>query len=193
MDEKNILNYFFELGQLKKIEHEGWRLAGVTHPETVAGHALRAAQIGFVLAKMEKYKNPQEVCTMIVFHDIAECRTGDIHKVANRYVKKDEQKAVKDQLKNINEIGDDIFKLWQQVEQRKTTAGIIAKDADLLEQALLSKEYVEQGFSTAQDWIDNVNDYVMTDSAKKILKKLDEVKSTDWWQGLKQIDLQKPE
>ncbi len=93
MNTQNLINFIFELGQLKRIHHEGWKLAGVDTPDTVAEHALRAAQIGFILAKMEGYENPYEVCTMLVFHDIGEARVGDIHKVANRYVTVDEAGA----------------------------------------------------------------------------------------------------
>ncbi|MFA6098581.1 MAG: HD domain-containing protein [Patescibacteria group bacterium] len=188
METKHLLNFFFELGILKKVEHEGWRLAGVEHPESVSDHSLRAAQIGFVLAKLEKHKNAFEVCTMIVFHDIAECRTGDVHKVANRYIKRDEETAVKEQTVNLEEIGQEIFSLWQQTENKNSTAGIIAKDADLIEQAITAKEYMENGHSLASDWIKNVKKSLATASAKKIIANLDNIKSTDWWQDLKKID-----
>jgi len=187
MNNKDILNFIFELGQLKKIEHEGWRLAGVNHPETVSDHGLRAAQIGFILAKMEKYKNPFEICTIIVFHDIAECRTGDVHKVANRYIKRDEKRAIKDQLAKLDNIGKEIFDLWQQAENQTTIAGKIARDADLLEQAVTAKEYLEQGHLLTQDWLNNVAKSLKTKSAKDLLDSLKETKSTDWWQGLKKI------
>ena len=54
MENKDILKFLFELGQLKKVEHEGWRLAGVENPETVTDHSLRAAQIAYVLARLEQ-------------------------------------------------------------------------------------------------------------------------------------------
>jgi len=49
---KNLINLFFELGQLKKIQYRGWSLIGVKNYETVAEHNLRAAQIGYFLAKL---------------------------------------------------------------------------------------------------------------------------------------------
>lgn len=181
---KDILNFFFELGQLKKVEHEGWRLAGVEHPETVTDHSLRAAQIAYVLAKLEGYEKPQEVCTMVVFHDIAECRTGDVHNVARHYVTRDEERAAQDQLTNLDEIGEEILSLWKEAEDQKTTAGIIAKDADWLEQAITAKEYLEQGISLTEEWITNVEKCVRTDSAKELLKDLRQCNSTDWCKGL---------
>lgn len=188
MDNKKLLNFFFELGQLKMVEHEGWRLAGINHPETVSAHSLRAAQIGYVLAKLENYANPAEVCSMLVFHDIAECRTGDIHKVANRYVTVDDHRAAEDQLSGLEEIGKDISALWHQVEDKSTAAGVIAKDADYLEQAITAKEYMEQGHAFAENWIDNVSkNYLKTFSAQKLLADLKKADSNDWWQGLKKL------
>lgn len=181
---KDILNFFFELGQLKKVEHEGWRLAGVEHPETVTDHSLRAAQIAYVLAKLEGYEKPFEVCTMVVFHDIAECRTGDVHNVARHYITRDEERAAQDQLKHLDEIGEEILSLWKEAEDQKTTAGIIAKDADWLEQAITAKEYLEQGVSLTEEWITNVEKCVRTDAAKELLKDLRQCNSTDWCKGL---------
>lgn len=185
--EKKILNFIFELGQLKRIKHEGWKLAGIKDPESVAEHSLRACQIGFILAKLEKYDNPLEVCAILIFHDISECRVGDLHRVANRYVKADEEKAVEDQTKELGEIGKEILNLWKQMEHRNTKAGIIAKDADRLEQAFTAKEYIEIGYSYAQDWINNIEKSLITESAKKMLDNIKNHNTNDWWQGLKKL------
>ena len=188
MIRKNILNFIFELGQLRRIKHEGWRIAGVDHPESVAEHSLRAAQIGFLLASIEKHPHPAEIATMLIFHDIGECRIGDIHKVANRYIKADEKKAVQDQLKKLDQTGKKIYKIWEQIEKHNTSAGIIAKDADLLEQAVIAKEYLEKGHKFTQDWINNIAKKLKTKSAKNLLKTLQKTSCHDWWQGLKKID-----
>jgi putative hydrolase of HD superfamily len=183
-----ILNFFFELGQLRRIKHEGWRTINVQHPESVADHSLRAAQIGYFLAILENYKNPEEIVTMLVFHDIGECRIGDIHKIANRYVKADEKQAVKDQLSKLDKKTEEkIYNYWESVEFQKTPGGKIAKDADLLEQAVTAKEFIEKGFSYAQDWINNISQKIHTKSAKKLIKDLAKANSNDWWQGIKKI------
>ena len=184
-----ITKLIFEWGMLRRIKHEGWRVAGIEHPDSVAEHSLRAAQIGYVLAKLEKYKDPNEVCSILVFHDIGECGIGDLHKIANRYVKADEERAVKDQLDGID-FGDDILKLWKQIEYKDGEAGIIAKDADLLEQAFTAKEFMEKGYEHTQNWIKNISNLIKTDSAKDLLEKLQKVHSNEWWQGLKLIQKQ---
>lgn len=188
MHTQDLSNFIFELGQLKRIHHEGWKLAGVDTPDTVAEHALRAAQIGFILAKMEGHANPYEVCTMLVFHDIGETRIGDIHKVANRYIRVDEARAVQEQTDALGDIGADIFALWQQVEEQSTIAGIIAKDADYLEQAVTAKEYLELGYAGTQNWIDNVAKSLRTKSAQRLLAALNKVNSYDWWRDLKKLE-----
>ena len=187
MKTNDILDFFFEIGHLRRIKHEGWRLIGVDAPDSVAEHTLRAAQIGFVLAKLEGYANPYEVCTMVVFHDNGEARVGDVHKIANRYTDVDEARAVREQLARLEGIGVEILDLWQQTEDRSTTAGIIAKDADLLEQAVMAREHIERGHAAAQEWIDSIARMVQTTSAKQLIAALPEVGVYDWWRGLKKL------
>jgi putative hydrolase of HD superfamily len=186
MSNKQLINFIFELAQLRRIKHEGWRLSGIENPLSVADHALRSAQIGYFLAKLEKFENPYEVVTMLVFHDIGECRIGDIHKVANRYVKADEEQAVKDQLRPLED-GQELLEIWKQAENRSSVPGVIAKDADYLEKAFTAKEYMEMGHKAADDWINNVRKHLQTASAKELLEEMVKMTSTDWWNGLKKI------
>ena len=187
MNNKNILKFIFELGQLKRVKHEGWKLIGIDNPESVAEHSLCAAQIGFILAKLEKYENPFEVCSILVFHDVAECRIGDIHRVGNRYISVDEEKVIEEQTAKLENIGKEISGMFKQTERRNTEAGIIAKDADFLEMAFMAKEYLERGYGFAQDWIDNISKSVKTKSAVSLLKDLQKSDSNNWWQGLKKM------
>ena len=188
MSYQKIALFLFELGMLKHIHREGWKLIGVKTPETVAEHSLRAAQIGYILAKLEGHPNPEEISTMLVFHDIAECRIGDIHKLAIRYIQRDEEQVVKEQLSSLSEINEDIIHLWEQFDHKSTRAGVIAKDADLLELIVTAYEYLSQGFKEAEDWIRNTEKKLSTDSAKKILQTLKEVDPYKWWYGLKKLD-----
>lgn len=187
MDPKNIIKFIFELGQQRRVSHEGWKLLGIRHPDNVAEHSLRAAQIGYALAVMEGYDRPEEVCSMLVFHDMHETRIGDLHKVARRYVNAEDIRAAKEQLEPLGELGDKIFELWNTVEERSSPTGIIAKDADYLEMAVTGKEYLEQGHVFAQDWITNVANALKTESAKMLVEALQKTNSNEWWQGLKKL------
>ncbi|MCK4540150.1 HD family hydrolase [Candidatus Parcubacteria bacterium] len=194
METQKIVNFIFELGVLKRLKHNGWLLAGVKNPETVAEHSLRAAQIGYILAVMEGDANPEKVSSILIIHDNAETRVGDQNKVSAKYYsnKEAEENAFNDQIENL---GEEISKRWNnyfsEYEERNTKEGVIAKDADWLEQAFQAKEYIERGYSSAQNWIDNVEKALETESAKLIIKKMKETKSTDWWQGLKKMTYKK--
>jgi len=186
-DYTNFSRFFYELGMLQRVQREGWKLLGVTHPESVAEHSLRSAQIAYVLAILEDHPSPETVCSMLVFHDIGECRIGDVQKVANRYIQSDERRAVSDQLEPLKDIGTRIFRLWDEIESQDSKKGIIAKDADLLELALTACEYKKQGFTAADDWLEKTRKRLNTSSAKKLLESFIETDPISWWDGLKQL------
>jgi len=183
MQSKEILKFFFEMGHLSRVKREGWRLLGIEDPESIADHSLRAAQIGWVLAKLEGHTNPHEVAAMLIFHDIGETRIGDIHKLANRYISADEELAVKEQVERLGESGKDVLSLWHGIENRDTQAGIIAKDADLVELAVRAREYIERGYPDAAEWFEAAKSRVQTKSAKELIEQLPNVSSTSWWHG----------
>lgn len=190
---KNIVNYIFEMGMLSKEKRNGCKLIGVTNSRSVGEHALRAAQIGYLLTILENEKhnsnfNPERVCSMLVFHDNGEIRIGDLHKVAARYIdsRKAEESAFQDQANNLpKEAKESLIKYFKETEERNTKEGIIAKDADWLESAFSAKELYDLGNELAIDWIDNIEKAIETDSAKEILKTMKKTKFTDWWMGLK--------
>jgi putative hydrolase of HD superfamily len=164
-------------------------MIGVENPESVAEHSLRAAQIAWVLARMEEHPNPHEVVTMVIFHDMAECRVGDIHKLGCRYVTVDETTAIIEQASRLGpELGPELVGLWQQKADRSTAAGIIAKDADYVELAVRAREYIERGYTEANEWFESARRGVQTKSAKELLEELPKVRSSSWWEGLKKVD-----
>lgn len=191
---KNIVKLIFELGFLKRQKHTGWWLAGIKDPDSVGEHALRAAQIGYILAVMEGGVNPERVASILIMHDNPETRIGDHNKVTARYLGKNdgEESALKEQLAGL-EIA--VAEKWQEYfmefKTRNTKEGIVAKDADWLETAFQAKEYLDLGYESTSDWINNVGKALETDSAKKLFEEMQKTKFTDWWQGLKKMTYQK--
>jgi putative hydrolase of HD superfamily len=194
MNTKNIVNFIFEINQLKRIRHIGFKHAGVADPDSVADHVMRAAQIGYILAAMEGDANPEKVATMVLIHDNGEARIGDQDKLSARYfnTQQAEHNAICEQLGNtLPNIRRTWLKYYDEFEKRDTKEGIIAKDADWLEQAFQAKEYVDLGYQAASDWIENVSAAIETDSAKKLLREMKNTKFTDWWRGLKKMTYNK--
>lgn len=191
---KNIVNYIFEIGILKKEMHNGFKLIGA-NLNSVADHALRAAQIGYILTILENEKNgtnlnPERVATMLVFHDNGEARIGDLHRVASRYIdsKEAEKKAFYEQAERVPEkMREEIKKYFNETEERNTKEGIIAKDADRLETAFSAKEVHDLGNELAHDWINNVDKALETQSAREVFEEMKKTRFTDWWVGLKKM------
>lgn len=178
----HVLDFIAEMGHLKEIRHEGWRFTGVSQPETVAAHSLRAAQLGFLLAKMEGYHSPHEVATMVVFHDMGEARVGDLHAIARHYCEVNEEQAVRDQTGALGEVGEEIADMWKECEEISTEAGVLARDADKLEQAFTALEYMERGIEQAEALLVANGKLLKTTSAQKIFAELRSGYQTDWWQ-----------
>lgn len=183
----NILNFFFELRQLRESPRSGWQIIGVPNAESVAEHSARTAQIAYVLALLEEHPDPEHIATMALFHDIAECRTGDLHKIAQRYVDADEQVVVEGMTESLNVVGDSIRKLWHEAEERGSPAAIIAKDADLLDVAVSAREYMAAGFKEAEDWYKNAGTALKTEQGKRLWTELGFADPNAWWKGLKKF------
>jgi len=180
---------------LKRIKHEGWRMAGVEHPDSVGEHTVIAAQIAYVLGKLEGADAGK--CALIaLFHDNDEVRIGDQHKVAARYfdVKTASRLARGEQFANLpKEIAAELNHLQDEGKRRDTKEGIVAKDADWLEMAIQAKIYCEAGHKGAADWIQNVEKALETKGAREILAaiKSDPDFTNLWWRGLKKMTYKK--
>ncbi len=185
-----LVNFLYELGQLKRVARSGWWLAGIKHPESVAEHAFRAAAIGFVLARLEG-ADPEKTALICLFHDIPEARANDSHKVMQRYAdhNKIEADVLKEQLSSLpNEVSENLSQLLQEYGMDRTKEQIVARDADYLEVCLQAKEYVEQGCINAQIWIDNTKKGCLkTQTAKKLLEEIERTSSSEWHKELQNI------
>ncbi len=83
--------------------------------------------------------------------------------------------------------GKELYELFMAYETRADDVGMIAKDADYLEQAFQAKIYLEQGYVATQDWLTNIGNALRTSSARLLWKELQECKSTDRWHWLKNL------
>jgi len=92
---KGLVNFFFELGMLKKTPRSGYQFLG-SGGESVADHSFRASLIGYTLARLTPGSDLLKVISLCLFHDVPESRTGDLNYVNKRYVKPDEELAVAD-------------------------------------------------------------------------------------------------
>jgi len=99
---KHISNFIFEIETLKSIKRSGSSIARVPNPDSIAEHIAIASQVAYILARFEGADASHCAC-MMLFHDNAEVRIGDINKVNARYIdtKESELQAHKEQIKDL--------------------------------------------------------------------------------------------
>ena len=187
---KEIVKYLFEAGQLSEVKRGGDLLLGIDNPQTVAEHSFRAGVVGYFIGKLEGI-NAEKVALIALFNDMHESRIGDLHKIAQRYVdqNKAEKNAFEEQAGKLPDgIKKELIANFHSLQSDKTPEGVAARDADLIENALQYKEYLEKGHKEAQNWINNVRKLVKTKAAKQMVNAIEKTDSHSWWKGLKKIE-----
>ncbi len=176
---KRLIEFLFEVGMLKKTPRTGYRFLG-SGSESVADHSFRTAVIGYVLASQEPNADLKKVVLMSLFHDFPETRTGDHNYVNKRYVKSDEEAALKDQVQGLP-FGDDVLALAQEFNGNETLEAQISKDADQLDLILELKQILDFGNPNAKDWLDFAVKRLGTENARQMALRILETDSNSWW------------
>lgn len=183
-----IAKYVYEMGHLKRVKRSGWWIAGIADPESIAEHTCRTAQLGYVLASLVEGADPLRTAAICLFHDTAEARIGDLHRVAKRYLETDagEAQAFSEQIERLpQELATSLQALLHDYKGKETLEGKLARDADLLECVLQAREYQAQGYHDTQDWITNCVAGLRTEVAKQLAEACLRIEPGAWWQGLK--------
>ena len=183
---QKLVNLLFEVGTLRKIARSHrQRLLTEEFSDNIASHSHRVSIIGWFLAITEK-ADPYKVLAMCVFHDVSETRSGDINWVHKRYVKVFEDEIISDQLKDIKNTVQ-LKKLFKEYSVRKTLESRLAKDADVLDQLLLCKEYAHSGNEIAKRWINSQEKWenrLSTSIAKKLVSVILDTSPDAWAEGV---------
>jgi putative hydrolase of HD superfamily len=189
-DLKNIVNFLFEVGSLRRIPRmHRQTLITDDNTDNIASHSYRVAIIAWLLAK-EEGADPYKSVMMALFHDLAEVRSGDHNWVHKKYIKVFEDEILKEQLGSLPY--KELLDIGKEYQRRESKESFVAKDADLLDQIFLLREYEWQGNKEASIWLrgksgDNQNAQfknMKTETAKKITKLAFEIDPSDWWDNL---------
>ncbi len=156
--------------------------------DNIASHTFRVALIAWFLAKKEG-ADPYKTVMMALLHDLGETRSGDQTWVHKRYVIVKDEEIIKEQLG----FEPELESLMQEYEERETKEAKLVKDADLLDQRLLLKEYTHQGNKEAEKWLKGTTNYkrLWSETAKKLYQKITETDPATWWQDLWQTERKK--
>lgn len=176
---KEIIDFLFEVGMLKKTPRTGYQFLGSGH-ESVAEHSFRTAAIGYVLASGEPDIDRNRVVLMCLFHDLPEARTGDLNYLNKRYVKADEKSALHDQTRNLP-FGKELIALAEEFNAGETPDARLSKDSDQIDLILELKEQLDLGNPNAAEWIRFATKRLFTENAKKMAREILKTHSAEWW------------
>ncbi|MBW7887695.1 MAG: HD domain-containing protein [Bacteroidetes bacterium] len=117
--------------------------------ESVAEHTWRMALMGLLTAKkLDKQIDTEKLLKMILIHDLVEAEAGDTpvpFMLNNEDVKKEKEKKERAAIAHIrsllnNEIGEEIFSLWNEFEECETYEAKTANALDKLEAQIQHNE-----------------------------------------------------
>lgn len=74
---KKFLDFFIEVGKLKKMPRRGWVINQIKNPESIADHIFRATIMGWILGEKKGGLNIEKLLKMALIHDLCETYAGD--------------------------------------------------------------------------------------------------------------------
>jgi putative hydrolase of HD superfamily len=187
---KKAASFLFEVGTMRKIAR-AHRQSLLTDDlsDNIASHSYRVTWIGWVIANGEK-ADVYKVLLMCLAHDISEARSNDQNWVHKKYVKVFEDEITHDQTMNLPS-GKELEEILKEYKERKTKEAKIAKDADLIDQILLLKEYIHTGNKEAISWLgkDGMKgnkhfEMLSTKTAINLAKEIIKQTPSDWWKNV---------
>jgi putative hydrolase of HD superfamily len=178
---KELAQFLFEAGMLKKMRRTGYPFLG-SGGESVADHCFRAALLGYQLALTQEDLDAPKVALMLLHHDLAETRTGDLNYVHKRYSEAHEDKALNHQARRLPPpVAKRMLELTSEFNAKETPEALLAHDADQLDLLIELKEQKDLNNPYASAWIHYALKRLETEPGKALAKEIMETDWTDWW------------
>jgi putative hydrolases of HD superfamily len=178
----NDIDFLFEMGSIRFIERT-WRRFLHEDFANLAEHHFRVFWLAMTIAAHEKGADTGKIAKMVLVHDIAESRTGDVDYLSRQYVERNEELGIQDMLQG-TAIEQEFRALWDEYHERTSIESKIIKDADNLD---VDFELVEQAargsklFELKRNMRDQVADKrLYTKTAKKIYEQLRGADPHNW-------------
>jgi len=167
---KSLLDFFIEIGKLKKIKRKGWILRRIKNPESIAEHVFRATIMAWFLGQKKGGLDIERLLKTALVHDLCEIYAGDTtpydsilpkskkklqelmktwprfseaekRKIALQKHEKERKALDKVILSLPQTFKHEIKNLWLDYEKGLTPEGRFFKEADRLENFLQAAEY----------------------------------------------------
>jgi putative hydrolases of HD superfamily len=180
-----LLAFLYEVGHLKRLPRQGWLIAGVRNPESVAEHSFRVGVLAYIIAALEG-ADADRAAALGLFHDVPESRVGDIPSVGRQYLSSvPAEQVVKDQTADLPAaLAEHIQQLIGEFEDKTTLEARCAKDADKLDCLLQAREYESEGYQQVGPWITTMAAAVRTNIGKQLAELAQRVTPRAWWDSV---------
>lgn len=177
---KRNLEFLYEVGALRFIKRS-WIHFLNPDVANLAEHHLRVMWLALVISRTEKNVDTEKMIKMALVHDVAESRTGDADYLSRQYVKRNEEEAIKDILKDTS-LEEEFLQLWEEYEKKACIEAKIVKDADNLDVDLELQEQKAKGAFSKELEKGRIlmADQLYTRTAKKIFKEIKASNPHDW-------------
>ena len=176
------IEFIYEMGTIRLIERM-WRRFSRYDFANLAEHHFRMFWIAMIIAAKEGGVDTGKIAKMVLIHDIAESRTGDVDYLARQYVIRNEELGIKDMLAEAS-IEKEFLELWQEYEDKQTLEAQIVKDADNLDVDFELAEQAMHGSTLNQDWKDNrtfvSENKLYTKTAKELFQQIGAENPHNW-------------
>lgn len=176
------INFLFEMGSIRFIDRM-WRRFLKDDFANLAEHHFRMFWIAMIIASHEKNVDTGKIAKMVLVHDIAESRAGDVDYLARQYVERNEELAIHDMLAG-TAIEEEFLALWEEYETRTSIEAKIVKDADNLDVDFELAEQASKGSQLQTQWLDNrkfvAKEKLYTKTAKNLFEQLLTANPHEW-------------
>jgi putative hydrolase of HD superfamily len=176
------VDFLFEMGNIRFIERM-WRRFLRDDFANLAEHHFRMFWIAMIIASHEKNVDTGKIAKMVLVHDIAESRAGDVDYLARQYVERNEKLAIKDMLGDTS-IEKEFYEIWDEYETRESLESKIVKDADNLDIDFELAEQAVKGSELQKIWKSNrryvADEKLYTKTAKEIYESLIKANPHSW-------------
>ena len=167
---KDLLDFFIEVGKLKRMPRRGWIINQIKNPESIAEHIFRSALMGWIIGEMKGNINVEKLIKIALIHDLCEVYARDttpydsilprnkkklreLMKTWPRFSTSEKKKKISEKFrkekKSLQKLisklppkpKKEIIKLWLDYEKGLTPEGRFFHQADRMENFLQAYEY----------------------------------------------------
>ncbi len=175
------INFLYEMGSIRYIERMWTRLGG-TPFANLAEHHFHVFWIAMIIAAHEANVDTGKIAKMVMVHDIAESRTGDVDYLARQYVERNDKLGIQDMLGGTT-LEKEFYALWEEYERRTSLESRIVKDADNLNVDFELMEQAARGSDLRDQWSHRAKvaeNKLYTETAKTLYRQLATSNPHEW-------------